>query len=437
MQLDYERESLLRAICTAPEDDVPRLIYADWLDEHGEPSRAQFIRDQIYLAGLPKWHPDVLAAEQLNHDVYFGYTRSLGDKHGLPTLPQGLSWAHRVMQRGFGSAVEATTADALRDGLATLCQTSPINGVAVQGRFRESNTELIKALTQIPAMACVRRLEISLAKLTPEHLQMLEDCPHLSKLEVLELPFGGLSSRGAAVLPTLELFRRLRELHLRSTDYGDPAGPAFAPAFQQHGAGSRLEVLNLCSNHFGPRDLQFLASAPALESVRELYLSDCAYDTGFRAEGYQALANSPHAQQLEIMHLGKTEPTMAGIHALAKSPFPSLRYLDFSNNNVGPKGVAVLAMAPWLSQLTHLNLQGNPVKDSGLKHLLKARLPNLVSLNLSETKLSEAGLLSLADAPFASQLKKMDLYRNIFQQKATGQRLKAVFGEQVIFSGPH
>jgi uncharacterized protein (TIGR02996 family) len=49
-----EREGLLRAICEAPDDDAPRLVYADWLDEHGDPLQAQFIRVQIELARLSK-----------------------------------------------------------------------------------------------------------------------------------------------------------------------------------------------------------------------------------------------------------------------------------------------------------------------------------------------------------------------------------------------
>lgn len=33
------------------EDDTPRLIYADWLQDHGEPERAEFIRVQVELHG--------------------------------------------------------------------------------------------------------------------------------------------------------------------------------------------------------------------------------------------------------------------------------------------------------------------------------------------------------------------------------------------------
>jgi uncharacterized protein (TIGR02996 family) len=43
----------LCAVCWAPLDDGPRLVYADWLDERGECARAEFIRVQCELARLP------------------------------------------------------------------------------------------------------------------------------------------------------------------------------------------------------------------------------------------------------------------------------------------------------------------------------------------------------------------------------------------------
>src|SRR5262245_7718189 len=48
-----DRDALLRAIYETPDDDAPRLIYADWLDENGDPRQAEFIRVQVELARLP------------------------------------------------------------------------------------------------------------------------------------------------------------------------------------------------------------------------------------------------------------------------------------------------------------------------------------------------------------------------------------------------
>lgn len=52
---------LLAAVIAHPDDDVPRLVLADWLDEHGESERAEFIRVQIelnscqYTVNDPRW----------------------------------------------------------------------------------------------------------------------------------------------------------------------------------------------------------------------------------------------------------------------------------------------------------------------------------------------------------------------------------------------
>ena len=55
-----EMLSFLAAVKEAPDDDTPRLILADWLDEHDDPERAAY---NAYLAklnsevkGHGRWH---------------------------------------------------------------------------------------------------------------------------------------------------------------------------------------------------------------------------------------------------------------------------------------------------------------------------------------------------------------------------------------------
>src|SRR5947209_4774126 len=47
-----ERDALLKAVCDNPDEDTPRLVFADWLQEHGEEDRAEFIRVQCEAARL-------------------------------------------------------------------------------------------------------------------------------------------------------------------------------------------------------------------------------------------------------------------------------------------------------------------------------------------------------------------------------------------------
>src|SRR5438094_583437 len=55
-----EPEALLAAIAAAPDDDVPRLVLADWLEERDDPL-GEFIRLQIELEPLrvPRADPGV------------------------------------------------------------------------------------------------------------------------------------------------------------------------------------------------------------------------------------------------------------------------------------------------------------------------------------------------------------------------------------------
>ena len=48
-----EERAFFDRIRDEPAEDGPRLIFADWLDENGQPDRAEFIRLQVALERLP------------------------------------------------------------------------------------------------------------------------------------------------------------------------------------------------------------------------------------------------------------------------------------------------------------------------------------------------------------------------------------------------
>src|SRR5919197_4498856 len=51
-----EEAAFLDRVCADPDDDAPRLIFADWLDERADP-RGEFIRVQVALARMPADDP--------------------------------------------------------------------------------------------------------------------------------------------------------------------------------------------------------------------------------------------------------------------------------------------------------------------------------------------------------------------------------------------
>lgn len=52
---DPGRDALYAGVLARPGDDLPRLVLADYLDEHGDPDRAAFIRLQCRHAELDPW----------------------------------------------------------------------------------------------------------------------------------------------------------------------------------------------------------------------------------------------------------------------------------------------------------------------------------------------------------------------------------------------
>jgi len=75
-----DRAALLAGILAAPDDDAPRLVFADWLDEYGEPERAEFIRVQRELARTDETLPP---GTRMVHDTE-------ANRH--QALPSGVKW---------------------------------------------------------------------------------------------------------------------------------------------------------------------------------------------------------------------------------------------------------------------------------------------------------------------------------------------------------
>src|SRR3954467_769625 len=94
-------EILLRAVFAHPEDDAPRLAYADWLDESGgEPERAALIRVQCELARLAAH--DLRADDFRRREVKLLCGRKLKWRAGLPRF-RGVVFGD--FSRGFVDSV--------------------------------------------------------------------------------------------------------------------------------------------------------------------------------------------------------------------------------------------------------------------------------------------------------------------------------------------
>src|SRR5205085_5003860 len=122
-----QEDTLLAAVRQDPEDDAPRLVYADWLEEHGDPARAEYIRLQCRLAERerdvdptfpdPDWERE-MELERANHDRWAAE---------LPTLP-GVYFSFGDAFRGF-PAVAARNPDGLARHADRILAATPIEAV--------------------------------------------------------------------------------------------------------------------------------------------------------------------------------------------------------------------------------------------------------------------------------------------------------------------
>src|SRR5436305_105671 len=96
-----EGDDLFRAVLENPDDDAPRLVYADWLDEHGQPERAEFIRLQCAMARIPaetaRWRPLHDRAQRLEREGRVAWTGPVQER---------VLEAH--LRRGFVDGVRLT-----------------------------------------------------------------------------------------------------------------------------------------------------------------------------------------------------------------------------------------------------------------------------------------------------------------------------------------
>src|SRR5262245_3634063 len=91
-----EEAALLRAIAAAPDEDTPRLVYAAWLEEHGQPDRARFIRLQVEQATLDEYDPRV---DELYEQGKQLLAKQGNEKRWTPRLPRAMRYSW--FQRGF------------------------------------------------------------------------------------------------------------------------------------------------------------------------------------------------------------------------------------------------------------------------------------------------------------------------------------------------
>jgi uncharacterized protein (TIGR02996 family) len=121
--------ALLRAVVDEPDDDLPRLAYADWCEEAGDSGRAEFIRVQLELAKLAPASPTPAGTSE-----DYRLRRREQELLDLGSQPRGFNdifpaWAESWQwRRGFVEKVACTLDAWLAHGPA-LARAQPVGEV--------------------------------------------------------------------------------------------------------------------------------------------------------------------------------------------------------------------------------------------------------------------------------------------------------------------
>jgi uncharacterized protein (TIGR02996 family) len=232
-----ERTAFLATICAAPDADAPRLVFADWLDEHGDIDRATFIRLQCQLARADSLAAQRAVRHQEQELFAHHHARWLGE---LPKL-DGV-WFD-TFQRGFVAGANFVSFDAWLRHAETVFTASPIHTVSVQ-----LTQPSVPRFVGSPWLARLTTLKLERSNLDDAGMAALALSPYLVGVRTLRLAHNLITNGGARSLAGRCCLMNLVDLDLSNNLIGSIGAQALidAPHLQQ------LHRLRLTGNRIPP-----------------------------------------------------------------------------------------------------------------------------------------------------------------------------------------
>lgn len=238
-------DAFLQTVFAHPDDDGPRLVYADWLEEHGECAHAELIRLQC-LGGSERRAREILSERS---------ARWAG-----PIARHAYSFAFR---RGFVEEVTVEAGVFLRHA-EELFAAAPIRLLRVIGA-----RGVMDRLFELPLLSRIRALHLTDCKLGNEGAVAISNCPYLGELRTLRLGCNSIQDRGVEFLADSPYLNNLDLLVLRGNLISDAGAQVLALADGLSG----LRGLDLGDNQIGDAGAEALAKSSRLPQLSRLDLS--------------------------------------------------------------------------------------------------------------------------------------------------------------------
>jgi uncharacterized protein (TIGR02996 family) len=257
----------LEAILQDPDDDTPRLIFADWLEEQGDPcgvARAEFIRVQCALADrhLAVRRRATLEARQQQFLEQYGreWTRPVRNLVRTCAFHRGFlddvsMWARRFLTHA-----------------GQLFRRAPVQHVRL---WREINPKAgrrfsMPALAESEHLERLRSLDLRDNRLESRDVRAFVVSEHLSSLTSLNLADNRIGDSGIRALAQAPLLAQLTHLDLRHNDFGAMGVRALAQALHQltlRPEGLPLQTLDLRGNKLGVAGQRVVSASPLLQRL--------------------------------------------------------------------------------------------------------------------------------------------------------------------------
>ena len=250
-----EQLAFIREIVACPDDLMPRLVYADWLEERGD-SQGEFVRVQCELTRTPATAPQYAELHRRERELLQEHRAEW-----IASIGSGIRWYQP--RHGF---IEELIIDieTIVETNGQVLERAPILGLGTVVRTLDQ----ARALASAPAFAFLRTLRLGGSNLGEQGLRVLLGVPQLPNLRSLSLSNCGIRTRGASQLTAS---RRLKQLTL----------------------------LRLSQNLIGDAGAEAIARSPELPELTDLHLEEC----GITAAGVRSLIDSPHLQKVKTLRL--------------------------------------------------------------------------------------------------------------------------------------
>lgn len=411
--MDTER-AFFRLIAESPTATLPRLVYADWLDDQNRGRAAKLVRLQARdceLREAPDADDDNLRDVKEAFEDFFPECRTheerpikLRDPFQLSVDWPGRRWVKRVGYRE-----------------------SHVNWNAERQPGRAGVRRMVRSLEALRLRFPLHTLNV----LRPT----VEQLDELLRHRVVESLFG-LGISGVASPPAtgdewvrLVAAARLPRLATLSLTFQFSVS-----GFESLAAADFPSVTELClhAHHLSPVGVRHLAGADWFRGLRWLDI-DYAAEGSPPFDGLSEFPTMPRLDQLSIkrtalvvadlragltaarfprlreLNLFQTSLTADHARAIAGFPGPRLRCLELSRNAIGGDGLAAIAGAAFLPELRELYFGINGVTPDGLEKLAAAPCPRLERLLASHNPIGPSGLLELARGPAFGNLRWLDV----------------------------